>query len=153
MRDAVMAANDEHERQFIDAAGNAPSMDEHEDDLDYLTGLTLQRNDDAVVDGGNGAKSGQRGRRYFLKRNADPELVISACTRKLAADPGEIRALYIRATCFFKLGRYTNAEEDLSLFLKSNANDVQAVFLRGRVREKVRPQGTRLENGRLRGIR
>ena len=118
----------------------SPPMGEQEDDLDYLTGLTLQRNDDAAAGGaaGAGGKAGQRGRRYFLKRNADPELVISACTRKLSADPRDVRALHIRATCRFKLGRYADADEDLTLSLAAKPDDVQALFLRGRIREKVR---------------
>ena len=80
-------------------------------------------------------KSG--GRRYFLKRNANPELVIAACTRKLGIDPTETRALYIRATSYFKIGKYKQAEDDLSRLLITKIDDVEALFLRGRVREKV----------------
>ena len=49
-----------------------------------------------------------------------------------------MRALHIRATCRFKLGRYADADEDLTLSLAAKPDDVQALFLRGRIREKVR---------------
>ena len=111
----------------MEAHASSPDLN----DLDYLTGLTLQRHDAEEA-----ARSG--GRRHFhVKRNADPELVIEACTRRLGANPNDVRAVYIRASSHFKQGRLGPADADLTAFIGAEPEDVSALFLRGRVREKV----------------
>ena len=56
---------------------------------------------DAAAAGGNGPPSG---RQYVYRQNADYDSLIEACSRKLTAQPGNLRALMIRANSYAKKG-------------------------------------------------
>ena len=63
--------------------------------------------------------------------------VIYCISYKGACHPNDVRALYIRASSHFKQGRLGPADADLTAFIGAEPEDVSALFLRGRVREKV----------------
>lgn len=75
-------------------------------DIEFLASGTLERRRDAAVSGRSAAKAeGSKSERQFVyRRNADYDSLIEACSRKLAVQPGNARALMIRANSYAKKG-------------------------------------------------
>jgi hypothetical protein len=74
------------------------------DELEFLSSATLTRRKD-FLDREEEAKSAPNRVLYF-RRNADNDRLISACTKKLQADPHNVRALLIRASSHVKKGAW-----------------------------------------------
>ena len=53
--------------------------------------------------------------RSYYYRPGDAGALIDACNRKLAAQPGNVKALYTRASCLMKQRAYAKAIEDFSV--------------------------------------
>lgn len=70
------------------------SQSQHSHDLEFLTKGVLIRN----------RAEPQAPRQYVYKQNADVDSLIEACSRKLEQQPGNSRALMIRASSFIKKG-------------------------------------------------
>ena len=71
------------------------------DELDYLSSATLTKRKD-FLDREEEARGANRV--LYYRRNADNDLLISACSRKLEEDPSNIRALLLRAASYVKKG-------------------------------------------------
>lgn len=85
----------------MNAEGSSQSSHSH--DLEYLTkGVLIRRKDQGAP------------RQYVYKQNADVDSLIEACSRKLAAQPGNARALMIRASSYLKKGACVRALERLA---------------------------------------
>ena len=101
-----------------------------DDELAYLTGGTLQRrrNGDAGAGGGDvgGCGGGGAGglRQFVFKQNADAASLLEFCSRKLAAQPHNVRALMIRASCYGKMG----APHALALSLPARRHRMHDAF-------------------------
>ena len=88
----------------------APASDDPE--LEFLASGTLARRQPAAGNsvagsGSEAAAAGPAGRptrQFYFRQNADYDSLIEACRRKLAAQPGNTRALMIRANAFAKKG-------------------------------------------------
>ena len=88
----------------------APASDDPE--LEFLASGTLARRQPAAGNavagsGSEAAAAGPAGRptrQFYFRQNADYDSLIEACSRKLAAQPGNTRALMIRANAFAKKG-------------------------------------------------
>ena len=72
------------------------------DELDYLSSATLTKRKD-FLDREAEARTAPNRVLYFRK-NADCDKLIAACSKKLRADPGDLRALLIRASSCVKKG-------------------------------------------------
>lgn len=53
--------------------------------------------------------------RSYFYRPGDAGALIDACNRKLAVQPGNVKALYTRASCLMKQRAYAKAIEDFSV--------------------------------------
>jgi hypothetical protein len=71
------------------------------DELDYLSSATLTKRKD-FLDREEEARGANRV--LYFRRNADNDLLISACSRKLEEDPCNVRALLLRAASYVKKG-------------------------------------------------
>lgn len=72
-----------------------------DDELEYLSSATLTKRKD-FLEAEEEARTANRV--LYYRRNADCEHLIQACTAKLATDPGNVRALLIRAASYTKEG-------------------------------------------------
>lgn len=79
-------------------AGNAG------DELEFLASGSLARR----RGGGGGRLEAPQppgsGRQFYYRQNADYDSLIEACSRKLVTQPGNVRALMIRANSYAKKG-------------------------------------------------
>ena len=85
-------------------ASSAPASprETHDDELEYLSSATLTKRKD-FLEAEEEARTAPN-RVLYYRRNADCERLIQACTAKLEADPGNVRALLIRAGSYTKKG-------------------------------------------------
>jgi hypothetical protein len=75
---------------------------EDEDDLEQLSRPRLTRRKDFIDKEEEARKSPNRV--LYFRRNADYDRLIEVCSRKIAADPSNVRALLIRASSYLKKG-------------------------------------------------
>lgn len=80
----------------------ASPRDTHDDELEYLSSATLTKRKD-FLEAEEEARTAPN-RVLYYRRNADCERLIQACTAKLVAEPGNVRALLIRAASYTKKG-------------------------------------------------
>ena len=73
-----------------------------DDELEYLSSATLTKRKD-FLEAEEEARTAPN-RVLYYRRNADCERLIQACTAKLGAEPGNVRALLIRAASYSKKG-------------------------------------------------
>ena len=92
-----------------------PLQQQAQDELEYLAGGTLERRRDgttpaaAVAATAAGTSSSAEpasrpARQFVFRQNADYDSLIEACSRKLMAQPSNVRALMIRANAYVKKG-------------------------------------------------
>jgi hypothetical protein len=91
-----------------------PPFQAPQDDIEYLASGTLARRRDGGCAGGAppaGGAGGSEveplkpsGRQFYYRQNADYDSLIEACSRKLVAQPSNVRALMIRANSYVKKG-------------------------------------------------
>lgn len=90
-----------------------PPFQAPQDDIEYLASGTLARRRDGGYGGGAppvGGAGGEvelpkpSGRQFYYRQNADYDSLIEACSRKLVAQPSNVRALMIRANSYVKKG-------------------------------------------------
>ena len=77
--------------------------DHHDDELEYLAAATRARRKEALEAGDARAHAAPH-RALFLRRNGDAARLFEAASRRLARDPGCVRALMIRASVLVKKG-------------------------------------------------
>jgi hypothetical protein len=75
---------------------------EDEDDLEQLQTGRLTRRKDFIDKEEEARKSPNRV--LYYRRNADYDRLIEVCSRKIAADPSNVRAFLIRASSYLKKG-------------------------------------------------
>ena len=73
-----------------------------DEDLDALSKPTLTRRKDFIDKEEEARKSPNRV--LYFRRNADFDRLIEVCTRKIADNPRNLRALLIRASSLYKTG-------------------------------------------------
>jgi hypothetical protein len=73
-----------------------------DEDLDALSKPTLTRRKDFIDKEEEARKSPNRV--LYFRRNADFDRLIEVCTRKIADNPRNLRALLIRASSLYKKG-------------------------------------------------
>lgn len=83
-------------------AAEGRSASQEPDELDYLSSATLTKRKD-FLDREAEARTAPNRVLYFRK-NADCDKLIAACSKKLRADPRDLRALLIRASSCVKKG-------------------------------------------------
>lgn len=69
--------------------------------------------------------------RTYYYRTEDVNQVIETTTRKLATDPHDPKALFVRANAYFKLQRYNDTVTDLVIALCNDPTHTEALYLRG----------------------
>ena len=62
--------------------------------------------------------------------------LIEICTKKLGKEPNHIKALFLRANSYIKIGEYDKAEKDINTILNNESNNSTAFFLLGCIYEK-----------------
>jgi hypothetical protein len=84
----------------------APPLAPAEDDLDFLSAATLTRRAARPVDAscGPAASTSSSSRAFYFRPNADCAALIEAASRRLAAEPGNVRARLIRARALTSKG-------------------------------------------------
>ena len=88
----------------VGAATNGRTSSQHDEDvdLDALAKPILTRRKDFIDKDEEARKSPNRV--MYFRRNADYDRLIQACSRKLATNPANLRALLIRASSHAKQG-------------------------------------------------
>lgn len=97
----------------IDSNDNGDNADEphhHDDELEYLSSATLTRRKEALEAGDARAHAAPH-RALYLRRNGDAARLFEAASRRLAREPGCVRALMIRASVLVKKGKEREGEE------------------------------------------
>lgn len=86
----------------LDGATEVTLSQNDEDELEYLSSATLTKRKD-FIDREAEARSAPN-RVLYYRRNADNDRLIQVCTEKLRSNPGNARALLIRAASYVKKG-------------------------------------------------
>lgn len=95
---------------FDDGGGVEPDQHDdshhhHDDELEYLSAATLARRKEALEAGDARAQHAAPHRALYLRRNGDAVRLFEAASRRLAREPGCVRALMIRASVLVKKGK------------------------------------------------
>ena len=92
---------------LLSVADNDHQQEHHDDELEYLSSATLARRKEALEAGDARAHAAPH-RALFLRRNGDAARLFEAASRRLAREPGCVRALMIRASVLVKKGERRN---------------------------------------------
>lgn len=76
-------------------------------------------------------------RAYYYRKTQDVERLLQVCSAKLAQDPANTRALFIRASAYAKKGDVQAAAADYTRILQRDATNEDALFQRGTLYEKA----------------
>eukprot|EP00878_Enallax_costatus_P032514 GHUV01035738.1.p1 GENE.GHUV01035738.1~~GHUV01035738.1.p1 ORF type:complete len:686 (+),score=191.39 GHUV01035738.1:330-2387(+) len=106
-----------------------------DDDLDRLSKPILTRRKDFIDKEEEARKSPNRV--LYFRRNADYDRLIEVCSRKLAENPRNVRALLIRASSNLKKGALEPSLADYKAVLQLEPRNVDALYYRGTVYEKL----------------
>ena len=106
-----------------------PIMDDFE-----TQGALYKRKD--FLDKEEGAKN-HPNRTYYFRKNVDVDKLIESCTRKLAEDPENAKALLIRASSYVKKQQYEAAVNDYTRAIALSPNDETTFYNRGASYEKL----------------
>jgi tetratricopeptide (TPR) repeat protein len=116
-------------------AGNIGVMERDDDEselFDTVRGTLLRRQDSA------GSKDGAAPKRYYEYRAAEEsDTLLELCNKKLEANPGNAKALFIRASLLLKRQNYKAAADDYQELVRQNPNDVNALYNAGCAYEKL----------------
>lgn len=91
-------------RSLVDDDDRRQQPPYHEDELDFLAAGTLARRKEALAAGDADAKAAPQHRALYFRRNGDADRLFEAASRRLAREPGCVRALMIRASVLVKKG-------------------------------------------------
>ena len=116
-------------------SGNVGVMERDDDEselFDTVRGTLLRRQDSA------GGKDGGAPKRYYEYRAAEEsDTLLELCNKKLEANPGNAKALFIRASLLLKRQNYKAAADDYQELVRQNPNDVNALYNAGCAFEKL----------------
>lgn len=119
-------------------ANGEPSAERPPDDdlasFEDVKGALYRRKDFLSTD--EAAKS-HPNRAYYYRKTQDVERLLQACSAKLAHDPANVRALFIRASAYAKKGDVQAAAADYTRILQRDAANEDALFQRGALYEKA----------------
>jgi tetratricopeptide (TPR) repeat protein len=116
-------------------AGNVGVMERDDDEselFDTVRGTLLRRQDSTA------SKDGAAPKRYYEYRAAEEsDTLLELCNKKLEANPGNAKALFIRASLLLKRQNYKAAADDYQELVRQNPNDVNALYNAGCAYEKL----------------
>jgi tetratricopeptide (TPR) repeat protein len=121
----------------VHKSGEASAERAPDDDLasfENVKGALYRRKDFLSTD--EAAKS-HPNRAYYYRKTEDVDRLIEVCSAKLAQDPHNTRALFIRASSYAKKGDVQRAAADYTRVLQRDPTSEDALFQRGMLLEKA----------------
>ncbi len=126
---AVKQYNIEEYTNSEDSDGTEPETDK----LIIKEFEKVLKNEDLV---GLGSLPGRASQRY-VTTNINLDNLIEVCSRKIAAEATNRKALFIRASTYLKQGRYYDSLEDCNKLIQVDPHYAGAYYIRGCAHEKL----------------